>query len=116
MLSYARFLCNRARELLERDALKAIDVCVLVEIAHHVHRRPLFIYELEELARFIARLSLSLCRLPLSLCRSSHSAGFLCVSFSTTSLAERFCLVFRVGFHIFSRQPQLVQASALYIM
>ena len=46
---------------------------------------------------------LSLCRLPFSLCRSSHSAGFLCVSLSTTSLAERlvsssasastFCLV-----------------------
>ena len=34
-------------------------------------------------------LSLSLCRLPFSLCRSSHSAGFLCVSLSTTSLTER---------------------------
>ena len=34
-------------------------------------------------------LSLSLCRFPFSLCRSSYSAGFLCVSLSTTSLAER---------------------------
>ena len=93
VLSCAHFLCNRARELLECDALEALDVAVLVEIAHHVHRRALFVYELEQLA-FIAHLplfadSLLLCRLPLSLCRSSHSANFLCVSLSATSLAER---------------------------
>ena len=32
MLSCARFLCNRARELLERAALEALDVGGLVEI------------------------------------------------------------------------------------
>ena len=40
----------------------------------------------------LASLSLSLCRLPFSLCLFSHSAGFLCVSLSTTSLAERLVL------------------------
>ena len=95
MLSCARFLCNRARELLERAALEALNVGVLVEIqiALHVHRRALFIYELEQLT-FIARVSLcqlplSFCRLPLSLCRSSHSFGFLCVNLSASFLAER---------------------------
>ena len=41
-----------------------------VEIAHHVYRRALFIYELEQLALFIAPLSLSL----------SLSADFLFLS------------------------------------
>ena len=91
MLSCTRFLCNRARELLERDALEALDVCVLVEIAHNVHRRALFKYELKQLALLIPRfsLSLSLSADSLFLSAVSHSAGFLCVSLSTTSLAER---------------------------
>ena len=82
-MSCARFLGNRAGELLERDPLEALDVCVLVEIAHHIHHRALFIYELEQLALFIARFSLSLSlptpffSLPvLSLCRLSLSLLF----------------------------------------
>ena len=55
----ALLMQHNARELFERDALKALDVGVLVEIAHHVHRRALFIYELEQLA-FIARVTLFL--------------------------------------------------------
>ena len=90
VLSYARFLCNNARELLERDALKALDVGVLVEIAHHVHRRTLFIYELEQLA-FIARvtLSLSICFLCVFLfMRLWPSVLLASTSASTSSLAS----------------------------
>ena len=92
VLSCARFLCNRARELLERAALEALDAGLLEEIALHAHRCALFIYELEQLA-FIARVTFSASSLPLSLClsRCSHSASFLCVSLSlsATLLAER---------------------------
>ena len=101
VLSYARFLCNNARELLERDALKALDVGVLVEIAHHVHRRTLFIYELEQLA-FIARVTLSL-----SL--SAFSASFSLCDFGRAS-----SWLPRRPPPLLLPQPKLVQASASY--
>ena len=115
MSSCARFLCNRARELLEREALEALDVCVLVEITHHVHRCPLFIYELEELALLIARFSLSADSLFLS-------AGPLTLPAFSVTLFLRLHwpsvlspLPRRLP-PLLSPQPQLVQASALYIM
>ena len=92
-LSCARLLCNRARELLERAALKALDVGLLEEIALHIHCRALFIYELEQLA-FIARVSLSLSLSASSLFLSARclflSAGpHTLPAFSATSLVER---------------------------
>ena len=44
----------------------------------------------------------SLCRLPLSLYRSSHSAGFLCLSLCVF-VRRASSLGFRVGLHFFSR-------------
>ena len=120
VLSCACFLCNRARELLERVALEALDVAVLVEIAHHVHRRALFVYELEQLA-FIAHLSLSLRRLPSSLPAPSFSLPVL--SFCKLSLRLSFCdflgrafsLGFCVRFYVFSRLSLSSFKLQLYI-
>ena len=103
-LSCARLLCNRARELLERAALKALDVGLLEEIALHIHRRALFIYELEQLA-FIARVSLSLSAGSLFLsarCLFLSAGPHTLPAFSATSLVER-RLGFRVGLYLFSR-------------
>ena len=88
VLSYARFLCNSERELLKRDALKAIDVGVLVEISYHVHRRALFIYELEQLASIALSLSLPAFSASLSLCDLAERLDLASVSASTSSLAS----------------------------
>ena len=72
----------------ERDALKALDVGVLVEIAHHIHRRALIIYELEQLA-FITRDTLFL---------PAFSASLSLCDFGRASR-----LGFRVGLHLSSR-------------
>ena len=116
MLSCARLLCNRARELLERDALEALDVCVLVEIAHHVHCRPLFIYELENwLFSLLVSLSLSLSADSVLL-----SAGPLTLPAFSASLFLRLpwpSVLSRLPRRLpslLSPQSQLVKASALY--
>ena len=120
VFSCVRFLCNRARELLKRDALEALDVAVLVEIAHHVLRCALCIYELEKLA-FIARVSLSLRRLPSSMPAPSFSLPVL--SLCKLPLRLSFCdflgrassLGFCVRFYVFSRLSFSLFKLKLYI-
>ena len=105
MLSCTRF-CNRARELLERAALEALDDGELVERAHHVHRRALFITSssswlllLVSLPLFADSLfSLPAPSLPLSLSLCRLSLRFPLCHF----LGRAFSLGYRVGLHLFS--------------
>ena len=78
VLSCARLLCNRARELLESAALE--------EIARHVHRLALFIYELEQLA-FIASFTHSLSAGSLFFSAGPLTLPAFSASLSTSSLA-----------------------------
>ena len=117
MLSCARFLRNRARELLERDALKALDVCVLVKRAHSMSIAARSSYTSSRSWLFLLLVSLSLFADSLFL-----SAGPLTLSAFSASLFLRLpcpSVLSRLSRrlpYLLSPQPQLVQASALYIM
>ena len=140
MLSYARVLCNSARELLTRATLEALDprllrrplACswrLLSKITAVVARSLILESAQHELEHLVViahvyvslslRLSLRLSPRPLS---ASLSASSLSLSTSPLSTSPSLCVLFgrtpRLGLRLFARlssfqlQPQLVAASA----
>ena len=123
MLSHARVLCNRARELLARATLKALDPCLLqrplacswrlLSKSTAVFARSLILesaqHELEHLA-VIARVYVSLCvfSLSLSLSTTLYLGLALRLSFSlSTSLFLRLFLSLSYLCVFFGQTPRL---------